>query len=484
MSLESRATNPALGAVVWVVLVAAFGGFLFGFDTAVINGAVEPIRNEFELSALMSGFSVSSALLGCVLGAFTGGTVADRVGRQRAMVLAAALFLASAIGTGLVFGVYDLIFWRVLGGVGVGMASVIAPAYIAEVSPAPWRGRLGSLFQLAIVTGIFMAAASNALFANLADGAGEPLWFGLDAWRWMFISEALPALIYGLLALSIPESPRYLVSRGRNDDAARVLTQVVGISGESALAAKIQDIRRTINLEARQKLSDLWAGGKVMPILWVGIGLAVFQQFVGINVIFYYSSTLWQAVGIAEEQALLVQVVTTSVNILATIIGILVVDKVGRRIPLAVGSSVMAAGLLTMSLAFSQAVESEAVNDFGDVETVVSLPDPWALIALVAANVFVIGFGATWGPFMWLMLGEMFPNRVRAVALGLASAFNWGANFLVSTLFPQMAELSLVFAYAFYGVSALASLIFVLKWVPETKGREIEDMHAGAHTRS
>ncbi|WP_300343400.1 sugar porter family MFS transporter [Nesterenkonia sp.] len=483
MSTETRSSEPAAGAVVWIVLVAAFGGFLFGFDTAVINGAVSPIRQAFELDALMSGFSVSSALLGCVIGAFTGGMVSDRVGRQKAMLIAAGLFFISAIGTGLVFSVYDLVLWRVVGGIGVGMASVIAPAYIAEVSPAAWRGRLGSLFQLAIVIGIFMAAVSNALFANLADGAEGMLWLGLEAWRWMFLSEAAPALVYGMLALSIPESPRYLVSRGRTDDAAAVLTDVVGISEKSALTEKIAEIRRTINLEARQKLRDLFQGRKLMPIVWVGIGLAVFQQFVGINVIFYYSTTLWQAVGIAEEQAMLVQVITTSVNILATIVGILLVDKVGRRIPLAVGSAVMTVGLLTMAVAFSQAIESQTTNEFGDVETVVSLPEPWGMIALVAANVFVLGFGATWGPFMWLMLGEMFPNRVRAVALGVASAFNWGSNFLVSSLFPQMAELSLVFAYGFYGASALLSLIFVLKWVPETKGREIEEMESSAHAR-
>ena len=272
----------------------------------------------------------------------------------------------------------------------------------------------------------------------------------------MFISEEAPALIYGLLALSIPESPRYLVSAGaKTTTPPRVLGDVVGLQEKSDIAAKISEIRRTINLEARQKLRDLFVGGKLMPIVWVGIGLAVFQQFVGINVIFYYSTTLWQAVGIAEEQAMLVQVITTSTNIIATIVGILLVDKVGRRIPLIVGSAVMAAGLLTMALAFSQAVESQVTNDFGDVETAVSLPEPWGVIALIAANVFVIGFGATWGPFMWLMLGEMFLNRIRAVALGLASAFNWGSNFLISFLFPQMAELSLVFAYGFYGISAL-----------------------------
>ncbi|WP_146340994.1 sugar porter family MFS transporter [Nesterenkonia sp. NBAIMH1] len=468
------------GAVAWVVLVAAFGGFLFGFDTAVINGAVGPIAEEFDLNPFMQGFSVSSALLGCVLGAFAGGTISDRVGRQKAMLIAASLFFVSAIGTALVFSVYDLILWRVVGGIGVGMASVIAPAYIAEVSPANWRGRLGSLFQLAIVTGIFMAAFSNWIFAEAAGGASSELWFGLDAWRWMFLSEAAPALIYGLLALSVPESPRYLVSRGRDKEAAKVLEDVVGIRGQSYVANKITEIRETINLEARQKLKDLFVGGKLMPIVWVGIGLAVFQQFVGINVIFYYSTTLWQAVGIEEDQAMLVQVITTSLNILATIIGILIVDKVGRRIPLAIGSAVMAVGLGMMAISFSFA---EVVGDAGE-DGGVMLPEPWNIIALISANVFVVGFGATWGPFMWLMLGEMFPNRVRAVALGVASAFNWGSNFLVSSLFPSMAELSLVFAYGFYAISALVSLFFVLKFVPETKNREIEDMREGAYSKA
>ncbi|WP_022871747.1 sugar porter family MFS transporter [Nesterenkonia alba] len=484
MTTQTRSGEPAVGAVAWVVLVAAFGGFLFGFDTAVINGAVGPIAEEFDLGAGMSGFSVSSALLGCVIGAFTGGKISDMLGRQKAMLVAAGLFFLSAIGTGLVFGVTDLIAWRVIGGIGVGMASVIAPAYIAEVSPAAWRGRLGSLFQLAIVVGIFMAAFSNWIFAEVAGGASEELWFGLEAWRWMFLSEAAPALIYGLLALSIPESPRYLVSRGRNDDAEKVLTEVVGIQGKDDLAQKIEDIRATINLEARQKLKDLFLGGKLMPIVWVGIGLAVFQQFVGINVIFYYSTSLWTAVGIAEEQAMLVQVITTSVNIIATIVGILIVDKVGRRIPLAVGSAVMAVGLGTMAIAFSQAELVEVVNEFGEIETEPNLVGMWGPIALVAANVFVVGFGATWGPFMWLMLGEMFPNRVRAVALGVCSAFNWLANFAISSSFPSMAELSLVFSYGFYAISALISLFFVLKFVPETKGREIEEMQETAHRRS
>ncbi|NLS09408.1 sugar porter family MFS transporter [Nesterenkonia sp. MY13] len=477
-SPAARMQDPAVGTVAWVVIVAAFGGFLFGFDTAVINGAVDSIETEFALSGLVTGFVVSSALLGCMIGAWLGGSISDRIGRQRAMLVAASFFFASAIGSGLAVGVIDLTVWRVLGGIGVGMASVIAPAYIAEVSPANMRGRMGSLWQMAIVVGIFSAALSNAFIANLAGSAGSPLWLGVDAWRWMFIMEALPALIYGLLALSIPESPRYLVSRGRDEQAASVLRSVVGLTQDSAISEKIREIRQTINVEARQKLRDLVVSGKIMPILWVGLGLAVFQQFVGINVIFYYSNTLWMAVGLAEEQAFLIQVITTAVNILGTVIGIIIVDKVGRRIPLAVGSAGMAVGLGMMTIAFSQATVIERAG-----EEVVTLPDPWSYIALVSANVFVIFFAATWGPFMWVLLGEMFPNRVRAVALGVTAAANWAANFLISMLFPEMAGLSLVFAYGFYAFSAFLSLIFVLRWVPETKGRELEDMQEVGHQR-
>ncbi len=472
MSAHPSPETARTSAVAWVVLVAAFGGFLFGFDTAVINGAVGPIQDVFGLSEFMIGFAVSSALLGCILGAWGGGSLADRMGRVRAMVLAAALFFVSAIGSGLAFGAVDLIAWRVVGGIGVGMASVIAPAYIAEISPSRLRGRLGSLWQMAIVVGIFAAALSNAVVSNIAGGAAEQLWWGLDAWRWMFMIEALPALVYGLLAVSIPESPRYLVSRGRDDDAAVVLRDIVGLGSDEAIRTKIAEVRKTINLEARQRIRDLISGGRVLPIVWVGLGLAVFQQFVGINVIFYYSNTLWQSVGIPEDQSFLIQVITTLLNIAGTIIGILIVDRVGRRIPLLIGSAGMTIGLGTMAIAFSQAV----VTTDAAGEEAVSLPGAWGIVALIAANLFVLFFAATWGPFMWVLLGEMFPNRIRAVALGVTAAANWAANFIISTVFPSMADLSLVFAYGFYAVSALVSLVFVALWVPETKGRELEEM--------
>lgn len=476
-SERSASSESNTGSVAWVVLVAAFGGFLFGFDIAVINGAVQPLQAEFELGEFSLGFVVASALLGAMLGAWAGGPIVDRIGRVRSMQIAATLFFLSAVLSGLAFTSVDFVLWRILGGIGVGMASVLAPAYIAEVAPTRMRGRLGSMWQMAIVLGIFFSAVSNAFLANLAGGAGEEFWLGLDTWRWMLIAEAVPALIYGLLALSIPESPRYLVGRGQDEKARRVLSEVVGITGAAELDQKISDIRKTINFEARQKLKDLFVSGKLMPIVWVGIGLAVFQQFVGINVIFFYSDTLWQSVGIPEEQSLLIQIISTSVNVLFTVVGIVIVDKVGRRIPLAIGSAGMTVSLGVLVLAFSQAQVEDAADG------AVMLPEPWNLIALIAANVFVAFFAATWGPFMWLLLGEMFPNRIRAVALGVTAAFNWLANFLISLFFPNMAELSLVFAYGFYAVAALLSLIFVLKWVPETKGRELEDMQEGAYQR-
>ena len=321
------------GRALLLATVAALGGFLFGFDTAVINGAVTAVRAEFQMGDLLTGFTVSSALLGCVVGAYAAGWLADRQGRIKVMVLAAALFVISALGSGLAFSPWDLILWRIIGGLGVGAASVIAPAYIAEISPASIRGRMGSLQQLAIVTGIFIALLSDAFLAGLAGGAGKPLWFGLAAWRWMFLTGVIPALAYGILSLQIPESPRYLVSRGENDKARSVLGQVL----KTGIDERMSEIRRTVALEARSSFKDLEKpGGRgLLPIVWVGIALSVFQQFVGINVIFYYSSALWQQVGFSESDALTITVITSVTNIVVTLVAISVIDKIGRRDPAA-----------------------------------------------------------------------------------------------------------------------------------------------------
>lgn len=453
--------------VVGISVAAAIGGFLFGFDTSVINGAVNALSDEFALGAGLTGFAVSSALIGCAVGAWFAGSLSNRFGRIPVMVIAAILFFISAIGSGLAFGVWDLIVWRVVGGLGVGAASVIAPAYIAEVAPARYRGRLGSLQQLAIVLGIFTALLTNALLANTAGGAAESFWFGVDAWRWMFMIEAIPAAVYGIMALFLPESPRYLIAKNELDKASRVLYD---FTGELDVNLKIEQIRRTLEREEKASLRDL-VGARfgLKPIVWIGILLSLFQQLVGINVIFYYSTTLWQSVGFDESQALLTSTFTSVMNIVATIIAILLVDRVGRRLMLLVGSAGMTVSLGLMALAFS----------FGEIAPgtdAITLPDPWSTVALISANAFVMFFGTTWGPLVWVLLGEMFPNRIRASALAVAAAAQWAANWAVSASFPSLSTVGLSFAYGLYALFALLSLLFVFLWVPETKDRELEDM--------
>ncbi len=455
--------------VVQLASVAALGGFLFGFDTAVINGAVTPMRDDFGMSAGLTGFVVSSALLACMVGAYLAGSLADKHGRVKVMIFAAVTFTISAIGSGIAVGPWDMILWRAIGGLGVGAASVIAPAYIAEISPASVRGRLGSLQQLAIVVGIFIALLSDFAIAAAAGGAANELWFGLAAWRWMFIAEVIPAVAYGVLALTLPESPRYLVARGEHAKATEVLKTVL-VDG---VRERIEEIARTVTRETKGSLADLKGpGGKVLPIVWIGIALSVFQQFVGINVIFYYSATLWQSVGFTEEDALVQTVITSVTNIVVTLIAIALIDKIGRRRLLLIGSAGMFLSLGTMAWIFSQA--PLVTNPDGSTSPVLS--DSAGVIALIAANAFVVFFGMSWGPGVWVLLGEMFNNRIRSTALGVAAGAQWLANFAISTSFPRMAEFGLWFAYGFYTIAALASFFFVLRYVPETNGRQLEDM--------
>lgn len=458
------------GRVVMISMVAALGGFLFGFDTAVINGAVDAVQTSFGISAGLTGFTVSSALLGCVVGAYLAGRLADRWGRTRVMVLASVLFMVSALGSGLAVGAWDLILWRVIGGLGVGAASVIAPAYIAEVAPPAIRGRLGSLQQLAIVSGIFVALLADAWLAGVAGGAIEELWLGAAAWRWMFWAELIPAVLYGVLALTIPESPRYLLARGLVAEARKVLRslQTAGVD------SRITEITATVREERKRSWRDLLTPGgrNLLPIVWIGVILSVFQQAVGINVIFYYSTTLWQSVGFAEEDALTQSVITSVTNIVVTVVAIALIDKIGRRRLLMTGSIGMTVSLAVMAAMFSQATMVAGP----DGELAPQLGDTQGLIALIAANGFVVFFGMSWGPAVWVLLGEMFNNRIRTTALGLAAAAQWLANFAVSTAFPPMAEFSLTFTYGFYAVSALLSLLFVARFIPETTGRTLEEM--------
>ncbi len=456
--------KPSTSYVLMLAGVAAIGGFLFGFDTAVINGAVAALGIAFQSSSVETGLAVSSALVGSAAGAFFAGQLADRYGRVKIMIVAAGLFLLSAIGSGIAVTIWDFMFWRLLGGLGVGAASVIAPAYIAEVSPAHLRGRLGSLQQLAIVTGIFIALVCDYFIAVAAGSAEAPFWFGIPAWRWMFWTEIPPALLYGIGALRIPESPRYLVAQGRDAEAAAVLARVVG--GDTQ--AKVAEIRQTVLRERKPQLSDLMGRHGLLPIVWIGMGLSVLQQFVGINVIFYYSSVLWRAVGFSERDSLWITVITSITNIVTTLVAIAFVDKFGRKPLLILGSLGMTITLGTLAGIFGSAPLDAAGNP--------TLTGNAGIIALLAANLYVFCFGFSWGPVVWVMLGEMFNNRIRGAALSVAAAAQWIANFVVSTTFPPLKDVGLGFAYGLYTIAAAISLFFVLLLIKETRGKELEEM--------
>jgi sugar porter (SP) family MFS transporter len=452
-----------------IASVAALGGLLFGYDSAVINGAVSAIQHEFNIDNATLGLAVASALLGAAAGAMSAGRLADKIGRLSVMKIAALLFLISAIATGLANSVWLVVVFRIVGGIGVGVASVIAPAYIAETSPPRIRGRLGSLQQLAIVSGIFLSLAIDYVLAQLAGGSREELWLGMAAWRWMFFVMAVPAIVYGALAYTIPESPRYLVATYRIPEARRVLSMLLGDKNSEITITRIQE---SLTAEKPPSWRDLRKPtGGLYGIVWVGVGLSVFQQFVGINVIFYYSNVLWEAVGFDESQSFVITVITSITNIVTTLIAIALIDKIGRKPLLLIGSTGMAITLGTMAIIFGTATQ---------VDGQPQLSGATGPIALVAANLFVVAFGMSWGPVVWVLLGEMFPNRIRAAALGLAAAAQWAANWLITVTFPELRG-ALGAAYGFYAVCAILSFLFVWRWVEETKGMHLEDMHREAY---
>src|SRR5262245_31696878 len=332
--------------------VAAIGGFLFDFDSGVINGTVAALARALGTQAAGTGFAVASVLLGCAVGAFGAGRVADFVGRRPAMLFNAILFLVSAVATGAANSAAFFIVARVAGGIAIGAASVLAPMYIAEVAPAHMRGRLASLQQLAVVSGLFGAFLSNAILAKLAGGAGAIFWLGLPAWRWMFWMEAVPAAAFLVGILLIPESPRFLIFRGRHERAREIFARIGGDAEKL-----VREVEQSLKGEHRPRLSDLIIPGtrRIAPVLWVGMGLAAFQQFVGINIIFYYGEILWKAAGATEQWALRINLLTGLVNILATIPAIVLIDRIGRKPLLLWGSIGMAVTLAAMALVFGTA---------------------------------------------------------------------------------------------------------------------------------
>jgi SP family sugar:H+ symporter-like MFS transporter len=445
---------------------AALGGFLFGFDSAVINGAVVGIQRGFESSNAGTGFAVASILLGCAAGALVAGRLADRLGRRLVMIACAVVFAVTALWAGAAASATAFTIARLASGLAVGAASVVCPAYIAEISPARLRGRLASLQQLGIVIGIFAALQSDEWLARVAGGVSAPLWGHGEAWRWMFYVEVFPSILFGLAVLAVPESPRYLVAAGSESRALAVLRRIDPATTDEAVA----DIRRTVQADRPPRLADLRdpAGG-VRPIVWIGAGLAVLQQFVGINTIFYYGSVLWSVAGFTQADSLKLNVLTGVINVVSTLVAMAVVDRAGRRPLLLWGSAGMAVTLGALAFAFHLAGE-------GAGGTLV-LSGPVSILALAAANLYVIAFGVSWGPCVWILLGEMFPNRIRGAAMAVTVFAQWMANWLVTVTFPPIvASMKPTGAYAIYFAFAVLSFFFVQRWVSETKGKTLEEM--------
>jgi MFS transporter, SP family, sugar:H+ symporter len=450
-----------------IVGVATIGGFMFGYDSGAINGTQEGLKTTFGLSEGALGLTVSALLPGCAVGAFMAGRLADSMGRRKVMMIAAFLFILSAFVSGAASSATILALARFVAGAAVGAASVLSPAYISEVTPANIRGRLSSVQQVMIIFGLTGAFLANYFLADAAGSSLGAFWLGYPAWRWMFWVQAVPAILFLVTLLFIPESPRYLVAKGRDAEAESVMARLFG---PTTAKAKVQDIKASLAGEHEPKLSDLNdpKSGKWRPIVWVGIGLAVFQQLVGINVVFYYGAVLWQAVGFSEADSLKINILSGALSIIACLLAIGLIDKIGRKPLLLIGSIGMAITLSILTWCF-------ASGSF--VEGKLILPDGVGTIALYAANIYVIFFNFSWGPVMWVMLGEMFPNQIRGSGLAVAGAAQWTANFLVSMSFPWLAKnIGLPITYGFYAAFAFLSILFVLKMVYETKGRELEDM--------
>lgn len=442
-----------------ITLIATLGGLLFGYDTAVISGAEKSVQayliTPLGLGSLAHGATISSALIGCIIGGLISGLLAKKLGRKKSLMLAAVLFFLSALGSGfpefLFFKrgepgmglLYMFNFYRIIGGVGVGLASAICPMYIGEVAPADIRGRLVSINQFAIIFGMLVVYFTNYFIAR-----GESLEFiNTTGWRLMFVSEAVPAGIFGILLFFVPETPRYLALTNQDHKALRVLTKINGAQQAKLIMA---DIKKSVEATSEK----LFAYGKLVII--IGILLSVFQQFVGINVALYYAPRIFESMGAAKDSSMLQTVVMGLINVIFTVIAILTVDKYGRKILLMIGSVGMAIGMFAIgTLAFMEVI---------------------GISTLIFIIIYTASFMMSWGPICWVLISEIFPNKIRGRAIAIAVAAQWAANYFISSTYPAMMEFSGGMTYSFYGLMSLLSFVFVWKIVPETKGKTLEEM--------
>ncbi len=455
---------PNIVYIVVITAIAALGGFLFGYDFGVINGTVKALELEFNSNAVGTGFNVASIVLGCIPGALYAGYFADKFGRRAVMFSACFFFALSAWGSGIASGSVEFVIYRIIGGIGVGAASAICPAYICEIAPAKIRGALASAQQMAIVLGIFFAFLVNYLIANFAGDPSGIFAFGFKAWQWMFWAEIAPTVAFFLGLFFIPESPRFLAALGRDEDAKNILSKIYFNADEEVVA-----IKKSLG-GVRPSVKDIFKENSFMPhgIIIVGVLLAISQQFTGMNIIMNYGEVLWGAIGFDKNSALLQNVITGVVNVLSTIVAILLIDKIGRKVLLLAGSFLMCLSLGAMGFIFSK----------GHLEnSTLILPEGLGVTAFIIAMVFVFAFAATWGPVLWVLLGEMFPNSMRASGIALSAAAVWAANFAVVMTFPSMLEnMGLAQTYFLYAIFPMLSFIFVKFYVKETKNLELENM--------
>jgi SP family xylose:H+ symportor-like MFS transporter len=456
--MENKLNKPYLFGI---TLVATIGGLLFGYDTAVISGAEKSIEafliKPLEFSDFIHGATVSSALIGCIIGGLLSGYFSTVYGRRKTLLFAAVLFFVSALGSGfpeiLFFkhgepSVSLLIvfnFYRIIGGIGVGLASAVTPMYIGEIAPAGIRGRLVSFNQFAIIFGMLVV-----YFVNWGIANGQTIeWINSTGWRYMFVSEAIPASLFGIFLLFVPETPRYLSMTNKNEQALSVLQKING-SAERAKSI-LEEIKNTVSDNVKAKL---FSYGKI--VLVVGILLSVFQQFVGINVALYYAPRIFESMGAAKDASMLQTIIMGLVNVIFTVVAIVTVDKWGRKPLLITGSIGMAVGMFAISaLAFNNII---------------------GMSTLVFIIIYTASFMMSWGPICWVLISEIFPNKIRGQAVAIAVAAQWTANYLISSTYPPMMNFSGGMTYGFYGLMALISAFFVWKMVPETKGKTLEDM--------
>lgn len=452
-----------------VALIVALGGFLMGFDASVISGVVGFIGPEFGLSKIQIGWAVASLTLTSTLAMMVSGPISDRFGRRPVLMVAALLFTVSAIASALAPDYLTLVMARMLGGFGVGAALIIAPMYIAEIAPADVRGRMVSFNQLNIVIGISVAYFSNYLILGLGQSElawAQALHMGDWNWRWMLGVEALPAIVYCFALFSVPESPRWLAMRERAAEALEILTRV---SGKARAEADLNEVKEALDAEARQEKGSFRE--ILMPsmrlVLTIGVAIAILQQITGINSVFFYAPMIFEQSGIGTDAAFMQAVLVGIVNLLATIVAIALIDRLGRRPLMISGLIIIACSMLLLAYGFGTA-------EVGADGELINMNPGLILLGILS---FVAGFGISLGPVMWVLFSELFPNRVRGIAISFCGLINSSVSFMVQLVFPwELENLGPSMTFLIYGSFAIIGLVFVLRVLPETKGRSLEKL--------